>query len=616
MKTKNIFLAAYFMLVALVANGTIAQQVTLKTLALGDFDYKGDQQFAGDFKTFNDMLRTSFTQSRRFTVVERARMAAALQEQGLGETGIINPDSARRVGKMLGADFVAYGSITEAVHTKRMRGPEAEYRFTIDLAVLESETGAVKTAGSVEVTEYGSVQQVLRAAVAEMTARIILDIYPVMIANVATDGVLLNYGEGFIANGQTYQVFAKGNVIKDPATGAVLMFEETPVGLIRISSVDKRFSKGSVVEMQEPFARGMICRPYELKMVDAAPAADFSQGRPRLAIGDFVYSREFNLEQGSGQHAPSRASGFIGAVTHEIMGGARVPASRSGADRAEQHATQMASKSEVLREMVTTRAVRIGQYDVIERARMDELSGELRRAEDGSYDARSIAEIGRLLGAEYMTFGTITRFSNNKVSTGLLVWGQNTVELEMTLEIRLVDVQSGRIKIADTVSASTQADSSRLGALGFGTASEQGGALGELMEILADNIISKITLTLRPILLIGLESADGHAMISYGEGVVNVGDVYAVYQRGAEVRNPYSGEISFEEKEIGRIRVSEVLPRYSKCTVLQGADQISANLANNINMTCRPPASGTRSRATRSSPQGSRSTRPPSRPAF
>lgn len=50
---------------------------------------------------------------RGVTVVERERVMAAIVEQALGSSGLIDPATAARLGKMLGADLLVVGSIRE-----------------------------------------------------------------------------------------------------------------------------------------------------------------------------------------------------------------------------------------------------------------------------------------------------------------------------------------------------------------------------------------------------------------------------------------------------------------------------------------------------------------------
>jgi curli biogenesis system outer membrane secretion channel CsgG len=61
----------------------------------------------------SDVFATEAFRSGRFTVTEREQLAAVLREQDLGRSGRVDPDSAAEAGRVLGAEVLALGSVTE-----------------------------------------------------------------------------------------------------------------------------------------------------------------------------------------------------------------------------------------------------------------------------------------------------------------------------------------------------------------------------------------------------------------------------------------------------------------------------------------------------------------------
>ena len=59
-----------------------------------------------------DQLTTLLVNSERFSVIERERLDAVLAEQGLAGKGIVDNATAAQIGKVLGADLVFTGAIT------------------------------------------------------------------------------------------------------------------------------------------------------------------------------------------------------------------------------------------------------------------------------------------------------------------------------------------------------------------------------------------------------------------------------------------------------------------------------------------------------------------------
>jgi len=57
------------------------------------------------------MLTTDLSKLKEFQVLERARFQALVEELGLGSSGLIEPNTAPRVGRLLGAHWLVGGSI-------------------------------------------------------------------------------------------------------------------------------------------------------------------------------------------------------------------------------------------------------------------------------------------------------------------------------------------------------------------------------------------------------------------------------------------------------------------------------------------------------------------------
>jgi TolB-like protein len=59
------------------------------------------------------MLITDLSKVKGLQVVERVRLQALTEEMGLGVSGLVKPDTAPRIGKLLGAQWLAGGNILE-----------------------------------------------------------------------------------------------------------------------------------------------------------------------------------------------------------------------------------------------------------------------------------------------------------------------------------------------------------------------------------------------------------------------------------------------------------------------------------------------------------------------
>lgn len=74
---------------------------------------KSDERKLTDLvKTKSGVLLSSLAQSGRYRVIEREKLAALIQEQEFGESGIVDANSATELGKILGVDAVVLTSIS------------------------------------------------------------------------------------------------------------------------------------------------------------------------------------------------------------------------------------------------------------------------------------------------------------------------------------------------------------------------------------------------------------------------------------------------------------------------------------------------------------------------
>jgi curli biogenesis system outer membrane secretion channel CsgG len=109
-----------------------------------------------------DELTTLLVNSERFQVIERERIDALLQEQGLAGKGIVDANTAAKIGKVLGADLIFTGAITnwEVKKTKDgtfiiiggTKSQNLHIELALDGRIIDTTTGAILFADSGEVS--------------------------------------------------------------------------------------------------------------------------------------------------------------------------------------------------------------------------------------------------------------------------------------------------------------------------------------------------------------------------------------------------------------------------------------------------------------------------------
>jgi curli biogenesis system outer membrane secretion channel CsgG len=84
-------------------------------IAVLEFKNKADNQwwYHGGAQAAQDVFVTELVKSGKFTVVDRERLDAMMQEKGLQQSGDIDPKTAIKLGKILGLNYLLTGAVTE-----------------------------------------------------------------------------------------------------------------------------------------------------------------------------------------------------------------------------------------------------------------------------------------------------------------------------------------------------------------------------------------------------------------------------------------------------------------------------------------------------------------------
>jgi TolB-like protein len=108
------------------------------TITVAVLDFKNNSgMFSLDplEKSIPEMLKTELSRSgSRLLVVERQKIEAILQEQALGQTGVIDEKTAQTVGRLAGAEYLLTGEISSLVDSK----------LRLDCHILKVETGQIR----------------------------------------------------------------------------------------------------------------------------------------------------------------------------------------------------------------------------------------------------------------------------------------------------------------------------------------------------------------------------------------------------------------------------------------------------------------------------------------
>ena len=292
----------------------LVAQVEEKTrIAILDFDYSSLSNptwfslFTGGAKGVSDIVINKLVQSGRYSVIERSRLDAVLQEQNLAATGRIDPTTAAQIGRILGVDAVVIGSITQFDLQQRQSGgglffgigasttdTDAYVKLNIRvvntttaeiLSVAEGKGNVSQSDSSVRVLGIGGssstqnqqklltlatekavdeVVEILNAEAGKLAASPkALPAVTALVAAVVGNQVVFNKGTGDgYRPGLKLSIERVTQEIKDPATGKVIRRLSQPVGLVEIVEADAQSSVGKVLTGSQ-FQIGDLAKPTQ-----------------------------------------------------------------------------------------------------------------------------------------------------------------------------------------------------------------------------------------------------------------------------------------------------------------------------------------------------------------
>jgi curli biogenesis system outer membrane secretion channel CsgG len=258
-------------------NAQNADQMTRikKRVAVFAFEDKTDHQWhwwSGQpvGQGMADMLVTELVKSGKYRVIERQALEKVMEEQQLGMSGAVTPQSAAQVGQLLGVELAIIGSVTEFGYKKgnvggRVQGFGLGVQSTsatvgIDIRFTNTTTGEIIAAENVRKEESKKglaldtdkfsfenqnefdeslVGKATRAAVEEIMKKIDTQMQSVAwqakVISAKEGNVFINAGsESGVQVGDVFTVYAPGEELIDPDTGISLGSEETKIGEIGV----------------------------------------------------------------------------------------------------------------------------------------------------------------------------------------------------------------------------------------------------------------------------------------------------------------------------------------------------------------------------------------------
>ena len=214
-------------------------------------------------------------------------------------------------------------------------------------------------------------------------------------------------------------------------------------------------------------------------------------------------------------------------------------------------------------DMVATALVKTNKFNVVERDRIDAIVAEQSGIAQGS--SQTNFNFQGADSVDYVLLGSITEYGFRDTGAGVGMLSAVSSTARMAVDVRVLDVSTGTIGFADTISAEIRT-SGGVAVSGFSTASDssEGEVLGQVMRKTAQGVVNLIVSNIFPIRIVRV-TQDGTAMLNYGNSVLAVGDLLNIYRLGEEFIDPDTGEVlGRDEQLVGSIQVTEANDRFSK----------------------------------------------------
>ena len=209
-------------------------------VAVIDFEQKAFQEFQGKQigEIVAEWIITALANTGRFEVVERAQLQKVMKEQQLGMSGMINQETAAKVGELLGVKVIITGAVIQIGNT-----------YEVNARLISVEDGSIIKAERVRGAGLDGVEQTMVSLAQTFMKEFPLEGYVVMVSG---KRAMIDLGRiNGIEPGMRFYAMRKGAPVRHPITGKMLPGEDIKIGELVIQSVEREASWSEIVQ-QEP----------------------------------------------------------------------------------------------------------------------------------------------------------------------------------------------------------------------------------------------------------------------------------------------------------------------------------------------------------------------------
>ena len=205
-------------------------------VAVIDFEQKAFQEFQGRQigEIVAEWLTTSMVNTGRFEVVERAQLQKVLKEQQLGISGVINQETAAKMGELLGVKVIVSGSVIQIGNT-----------YDVNARLINVQDGSIIRAERVRGVGLDGLERMMDSLADSFKKEFPLEGYVVMVSG---KRAMIDLGRiNGVEPGMRFFALRKGAPVRHPVTGKMLAGEDIKIGEMVVQNVEREASWAEIV---------------------------------------------------------------------------------------------------------------------------------------------------------------------------------------------------------------------------------------------------------------------------------------------------------------------------------------------------------------------------------
>jgi curli biogenesis system outer membrane secretion channel CsgG len=143
-------------------------------------------------------------------------------------------------------------------------------------------------------------------------------------------------------------------------------------------------------------------------------------------------------------------------------------------------------------DILTTFLVESEQFEVYERQQLAKVLDEQKLGGSGIVDPSTAAQVGKVMGVNYIVYGVVSNYGQRPTSGDYLVVKQKRYEGECTVDVRMIDTTTGRILYSKTGRGTAERSYTKVIGMGEGGGYDEtlaGDSLRAAIAKMIDNLI-------------------------------------------------------------------------------------------------------------------------------